>query len=130
VWEALLRGTIDFIDSSNYIRANLINPLNPCSLIAERRFSRQQQIGTDLFFGSNGIRVNQFDLLNPFSVVLFFCHFLLAQKVTKKGTTPDSYRETNHLLGLIAKGFTPGLAEPVVRTFRGQPSRRCLQVFD
>jgi hypothetical protein len=47
---------------------------------------------------------------------LFFCHFLLAQKVTKKGTT-----KTNHLLVLVAQGYTPGLAELVVRTFRGHP---------
>ena len=48
-----------------------------------------------------------------------FCHFLLAQKVTQKGTT-----KTNHLLVLVAQGYTPGLAELVVRTFRGQPARR------
>jgi len=54
---------------------------------------------------------------------LFFCHFLLAQKVTKKGTTPDSYRGTNRLLDLSHKpAFRP--AELAVRTFRGQPSRR------
>jgi hypothetical protein len=56
---------------------------------------------------------------------IVFRHFLLAQKVTKKGTT-----KTNHLLGLVARTYTPGLAKLAVRTFRGQPSRRCLQVFD
>ncbi|MFN9596085.1 MAG: hypothetical protein ACK560_04785 [Bacteroidota bacterium] len=65
-----------------------------------------------------------------FGVFSNLFHFLLAQKVTKKGTTPDSYRETNHLLGLVAQTNTPGPAELAVRTFRGQPTRRCLQVFD
>jgi hypothetical protein len=55
---------------------------------------------------------------------LFFCHFLLAQKVTKKGTT-----KTNHLLVLVAQGYTPGLAELVVRTFRGHPARLHLLLF-
>ena len=54
-----------------------------------------------------------------------FCHFLLAQKVTKKGTT-----KTNHLLVLVAQCYTPGLDELVVRTFRGQPTRRQLLPFD
>ena len=56
---------------------------------------------------------------------IVFRHFLLAQKVTKKGTT-----KTNHLLVLVAQGYTPGLAELVVRTFRGHPTRRCLQVSE
>jgi hypothetical protein len=47
-----------------------------------------------------------------------FCHFLLAQKVTKKGTT-----KTNRLLGFVAPA-APGPADLAVRTFRGQPSRR------
>jgi hypothetical protein len=51
--------------------------------------------------------------------MFLFCHFLLAQKVTKKGTT-----KTNHLLGLVARTYAPGLAKLAVRSFRGQPSRR------
>ena len=57
-----------------------------------------------------------------------FCHFLLAQKVTKKGTTPDSCRETNRLLGFVAPP-APGPAELAVRTFRGQPARRQKLLF-
>ena len=55
---------------------------------------------------------------------IVFRHFLLAQKVTKKGTT-----KTNHLLGLVARTYTPGLAKLAVRTFRGQPSLRRNRVF-
>jgi hypothetical protein len=51
---------------------------------------------------------------------LFYCHFLLAQKVTKKGTT-----KTNRLLVFVAPP-APGPAELAVRTFRGQAARRKL----
>ncbi|MFM8918195.1 MAG: hypothetical protein ACKOGP_10710 [Bacteroidota bacterium] len=44
---------------------------------------------------------------------------MLAQKVTKKGTT-----NTNRLIGLVAQGYTPGLTNLTVRTVRGQAARR------
>jgi hypothetical protein len=47
------------------------------------------------------------------------CHFLLAQKVTKKGTT-----NANRLIGLVAHGYTPGPTNLTVRTVRGQATRR------
>jgi hypothetical protein len=52
-----------------------------------------------------------------------FCHFLLAQKVTKKGTT-----KTNRLLVFVAPP-APGPAELAVRTFRGQASRRKIELM-
>ena len=47
------------------------------------------------------------------------CYFLLAQKVTKKGTT-----NANRLIGLVAQGYTPGPTNLTVRTVRGQATRR------
>ena len=47
------------------------------------------------------------------------CHFLLAQKVTKKGTT-----NANRLIGLVAQGYTPGPTNLTFRTVRGQAARR------
>jgi hypothetical protein len=44
---------------------------------------------------------------------------LLAQKVTKKGTT-----NANRLIGLVAQGYTPGPTNLTVRTVRGQATRR------
>jgi hypothetical protein len=58
-------------------------------------------------------------LILVFQFFLFFCHFLLAQKVTKKGTT-----NANRLIGLVAQGYTPGPTNLTVRTVRGQATRR------
>jgi len=54
---------------------------------------------------------------------LVFCHFLLAQKVTKKGTT-----KTNRLLVFVAPP-AHGPAELAVRTFRGQAARRKIKLM-
>jgi hypothetical protein len=55
---------------------------------------------------------------------LAFCHFLLAQKVTKKGTT-----NANRLIGFFAQGYTPGPTNLTVRTVRGQATRRLIGVW-
>jgi hypothetical protein len=49
------------------------------------------------------------------------CHFLLAQKVTKKGTT-----NANRLIGLVAHGYTPEPTNITVRSVRGQAARRLI----
>ena len=53
-----------------------------------------------------------------------FCHFLLAQKVTKKGTT-----KTNHLLVLVAQGYTPGLASLWFALFVDNPPADGIKVL-
>ena len=60
------------------------------------------------------------DIYRPFAL----CHFLLAQKVTKKGTT-----NANRLIGLVAQGYTPGPTNLTVRTVRGRATRRRIKVF-
>ena len=54
--------------------------------------------------------------------------FLVTFCLPKKHTTPDSYRGTNRLLDFVAPP-TPSPAELAVRTFRGQPSRRWIEIF-
>jgi len=61
------------------------------------------------------------DISEAHNLVWLFCHFLLAQKVTKKGTT-----NANRLIGLVAQGYTPGPTNLTVRTVRGQATRRLI----
>jgi hypothetical protein len=72
------------------------------------------------YSGRSGFTLICFESTIKYCFDIVFCHFLLAQKVTKKGTT-----KTNRLLVFVAPP-APGPAELAVRTFRGQAARRQL----